>query len=540
MRLFVVHPGYSGVAVYTRNAACAPVRAEEGITGVLCPPRSTTSFRHLPLDQQIGGYPRPGQLSGAVEEALLDSEGRCVILEFPAFVLFGVYSPANRDETRDEFRNSFFEALDVRIRNLVAMGKQVIVTGDLNVIRSEIDSTNVLEALRKENMTLEEWMSLPTRRVFNQLLFGGHIIGHRDQGREEPALWDLCRCFHPQRLGMNTCWDTKRNTRPANNGSRIDYILCSDGIKDWFTFANIQEGLMGSDHCPVFAITSDRVTFQGQETALLDIMNPAGVFEQGKRIRELGQKDLLPLSAKLIPEFDRRQSIRDMFSRKPASTATNHAFVTVSSSSNLPADAPTSSLITAPEEAQTVNVTNAPGSRPANTSSPTSRKRLPEPLDAVPRQLKRAKSVTDTNASKQKVPPGQKTLRGFFKPVSAGVDESLPSPAASHGQKPQLSDVERPLASNNDSPTQSSTARPTSTASPKPSRNTPPEPEAKHGTIPTSPDAVFDPVEAKESWSKLLGKRVVPRCEHDEPCISLLTKKPGVNRGTLQTAILHS
>jgi AP endonuclease-2 len=44
---------------------------------------------------------------------------------------------------------------------------------------------------------------------------------------------------------------------------------------------------------------------------------------------------------------------------------------------------------------------------------------------------------------------------------------------------------------------------------------------------------VFDPIEAKESWSKLLGKRVVPRCEHNEPCISLTTKKPGVNCGTL-------
>ncbi len=42
---------------------------------------------------------------------------------------------------------------------------------------------------------------------------------------------------------------------------------------------------------------------------------------------------------------------------------------------------------------------------------------------------------------------------------------------------------------------------------------------------------VFDPIEAKESWSKLLGGRVVPKCEHGEDCISLVTKKPGMNRG---------
>ena len=44
---------------------------------------------------------------------------------------------------------------------------------------------------------------------------------------------------------------------------------------------------------------------------------------------------------------------------------------------------------------------------------------------------------------------------------------------------------------------------------------------------------VHDPIVAKESWSKLLGKRVVPKCEHDEDCISQLTRKPGINCGTL-------
>lgn len=43
---------------------------------------------------------------------------------------------------------------------------------------------------------------------------------------------------------------------------------------------------------------------------------------------------------------------------------------------------------------------------------------------------------------------------------------------------------------------------------------------------------INDPVESKESWSKLFAKPVAPRCEgHDEPCINLLTKKPGINLG---------
>ncbi|KAG5998095.1 hypothetical protein E4U43_002496, partial [Claviceps pusilla] len=546
--------------------------AEEGITGVLCPPKLTTSFRDLPLDQQIGGYPRPGQLSGAIEETLLDSEGRCVILEFPAFVLLGVYSPATRDESRDLFRTSFFEALDVRIRNLVSLGKQVILTGDLNVIRSEMDSTNVLESLRKENVTLDEWMSLPTRRVFNQLIHEGTVVGQRDENRQQPVLWDLCRNFHPTRLGMNTCWDTKRNTRPANNGSRIDYILCSDGIKDWFAFSNIQEGLMGSDHCPVFATIADTVSFKGNDTALLDIMNPPGVFQHGKRVRDLSQKDLLPLSAKLIPEFDRRQSIRDMFFKKSASTGIAGAgagavdiATGTETETETPADVSSKSGSAAKQAGaiaddcldavlRTNNSHNSnnklggngpsegsANSLAANAQPAETQKRPSEPIDAAPRQVKRSKSKPggDTNTLKQKTASGQKTLKGFFKPLSTAA---VVHPTPSDLQEPQQTNSTCQLAAtttNSTSPTTNHTSAEAidselaSSSRPScPSGSSPKCPQSNHSpTTPKSPQRVFDPIEAKESWSKLLGKRVAPRCEHDEPCISLVTKKPGVNRG---------
>ncbi|KAM0279034.1 hypothetical protein ACHAQH_004816 [Verticillium albo-atrum] len=313
--------GYSGVAIYTRNSVCCPVRAEEGILGVLCAPDSTTKFRDLPEEQQIGGYPRADQLSGDVDEATLDSEGRCVILEFPAFVLIGTYSPANRDASRSSFRVGYLSALDARVRNLVAAGKQVILTGDLNVSRSEIDTINLSEQLRKEDMTFNDWLAAPSRRLFNQLIFEGQVHGECDLGREQPVLWDICRFFHQDRKGMFTCWDTKRNTRPANNGARIDYLLCSAGIKDWFIDSNIQEGLHGSDHCPVYGTLGDKVNVDGQDVHILDLLNPKGMVEGGRRLREWSQKDLLPMSAKLIPEFDRRRNIRDMFMKKPTAKA---------------------------------------------------------------------------------------------------------------------------------------------------------------------------------------------------------------------------
>jgi AP endonuclease-2 len=498
----------------------------------LTAPKSTTRYRELPEDQQIGGYPRPDQLDGIIDEAALDSEGRCVILEFPGFVLFGVYSPATRDESRDDFRTGFFQALEVRIRNLVAAGKQVILTGDLNVVRSELDSTNVSETLRKEGIELSDWMNAPVRRIFNQLIFEGSVLGERDEGREKPVLWDLCRCFHPERVGMNTCWDTKRNTRPANNGSRIDYVLCSDGIKSWFNYSNIQEGLMGSDHCPVFATLSDKVTVGDKECALLEMMNPPGMCKGDERLRDWTPKDHVPLSAKLIPEFDRRQSIRDMFTKKAAppreSTRTDtpaeplkNGNSSASGSLDKAEEAPGSSTnaSSTPRLGETTNSTKLSASQPSS-------KRPGTAADTTSRPFKKTKSFTGANDTKSKVVQGQRTLQGFFKPKAPAAQEgkaeleaasSTPSttkkPAGS-GKTPvsaqRLSNTPQATVAEKSSPT-------------VPLRGKDPEPS----------DRVFDPIEAKESWSKLLGKRVAPRCEHDEPCISFTTKKPGVNCGTL-------
>lgn len=178
------------------------------------------------------------------DPAVLDHEGRCVILEFPAFVLLGLYCPAARNETRDDFRQGFITLLDARIRNLVAMGKRVIVAGDLNISAGEIDSAHLTEAIRKGTGSEDEFVSSPVRRVFNQLVEGGKVIGNRDSGREAPVLHDICRSFHPHRRGMYTCWETRVNARPGNYGARIDYILSSLDMKDWWSEGNIQEGLL--------------------------------------------------------------------------------------------------------------------------------------------------------------------------------------------------------------------------------------------------------------------------------------------------------
>ncbi|TPX14866.1 uncharacterized protein E0L32_004975 [Thyridium curvatum] len=519
--------GYSGVAIYTRNSKCAPIRAEEGVTGILCPPNSTTKFRELPEDQQIGGYPHPGQLSSSIDEATLDSEGRCVILEFPAFVLFGVYSPATRDETRTEFRLGFIEALDARIRNLVAMGKQVILTGDLNIIRDQRDTAGLAEQLRKEGVTLDDFLSTPARRFFNHLVFGGKVMGERDEGREKPVMWDLCREFHPSREGMYTCWDTKKNCRPGNFGSRIDYVVCTDGIKDWFVDSNIQEGLLGSDHCPVYATLGDVVKHDGKDIHIEDLMNPAGMFENGQRLRDWTVKDLLPLSAKLIPEFDRRRSIKDMFFKKPSSSTNSSTAKapTIKPVNNNGSSSTSSSKSQELPEDTVKTETPPPTPSLSQTSTQTSpQKRQLARSESASRPQKKSKAASGRETSNKTTPgPGQSSLTGFFKPKSSTVEASAAS------SNPGKNSPALALPSE-------ATTVPPSLRSESLDPEQPPEIAQEESPLRTPASAsadkeVFDPIQNKESWSRLLGKRVPPKCEHGEPCMSLVTKKPGVNCG---------
>ncbi|KAK4247846.1 Endonuclease/exonuclease/phosphatase [Corynascus novoguineensis] len=536
--------GYSGVAIYTRSSKCCPIRAEEGITGALCPPNSSTKFRDLPADQQIGGYPRPGQLSDSVDEQTLDSEGRCVILEFPAFVLIGVYSPAARDETRTEFREAFINAMDVRVRNLIAMGKQVFLCGDLNIIRDELDAAGLPERLRKEGMTLEDFFATPSRLFLNHLVFGGRVLADRQEGREKPVLWDLCREFHPTRAGMYTCWETRKNARPGNFGNRIDYVLCSSGIKDWFIDSNIQEGLLGSDHCPVYATIADTVSLHGSKTHIEDIMNPPGMFKDGIRQREWCQKDLLPISAKLIPEFDRRQSIKDMFFRRTSASGKTKSNPTAISSqcmltgsdivlgergSEPQKDSGPSGTQQPSQPTSTIAVpsTASNGSTPTSPQKPPPQKRQAGSSMSPTRPQKKGKlSLNRESSSKSASGLSQSSLKGFFKPRTPTTNSTSISEASDttnvaatpntdteelDSKQSHPDDEENNVHSNNDC------IRDPISGSPKPESS--------------STEKVFDPIEAKESWSKLLGKRVVPRCEHGEDCQLLVTKKAGVNCG---------
>ncbi|KAF2834255.1 DNase I-like protein [Patellaria atrata CBS 101060] len=515
--------GYSGVAIYTKESVCAPIRAEEGILGVLCPPGSSTAYRDSPSEATIGGYPSLEQTENFKTDSLsLDSEGRCVVLEFPAFVLFGVYSPANSNGLRDDFRYAFLSALDIRVRNLERSGKRVIIAGDLNVLRAEIDSAHAEETLRKGVLNHEEFISTPNRRIFNQLLEDGEVIGERDKDREEPVLWDICRGFHPTRKGMYTQWEQKINARPGNFGSRIDFILCSRDMKSWFLSADIQEGLMGSDHCPVYADLHDKIMLGDNVIDCQDIMNPVGTFLYGTRVISPSTREPLLLSGKRLPEFDttKRRSIKDMFQKNskfsPLSSDENTTTGIEMSDSNWNASLKNVAKhykrkrsVKLMVEGNSKSRLSYTASRPGDQKSledffsrrvnKTARKPLVQPVltnkfttlcDSVIASELCSKDFHYTNPDEYGIP--STTKPEMSNPFNLSIDHAISNTrSTAHGstEKPSSSFLEQDVSL------------------------------AGHA-------------QSSFSWSNLLRKPAPPRCQgHHEPCIMLATKKSGVNCG---------
>jgi len=140
-----------------------------------------------------------------------------------------------------------------RVGNLIAMGREVIIVGDLNIAHLPIDHCgNVNRVTRDEHLSEH-----PARHWLDQFL------------APNGDFTDITRVYHPTRKAMYTCWDTIKDTRPANYGARIDYTLVTKGLLKWIKFADIQPNVYGSDHCPIYVDLRDEIQNEDGSTSKL-------------------------------------------------------------------------------------------------------------------------------------------------------------------------------------------------------------------------------------------------------------------------------
>lgn len=274
--------GYSGVGVFVRRPteddselmkkALSVVKAEEGITGFLHLKGARKSYRDCVEDeayedQCIGGYP---SIDDPIEARHLDGEGRCVIIELGiGLVIISVYCPANSGLTEEgeEFRLLFLQCLFERMRNLKALNKQVIIMGDINVSPDLIDSDETIaegfekglivkstsaDDFEKDNkqQVIRFKVSTEARKLVNRYLFDtSHMV---PSDKSQKLCHDITRELQGRRLKMYSCWNTLKNNRPQNIGSRIDLFLGTEDVSKSAQASDVWPFLYGSDHCPIY------------------------------------------------------------------------------------------------------------------------------------------------------------------------------------------------------------------------------------------------------------------------------------------------
>lgn len=162
-----------------------------------------------------------------------DKEGRVLTFEFKEFSVIHVYTPnSGQVLQRLDYRVKKWDPAFWKYVEGIQKNKPVIVCGDLNVARYEIDLHSPKTNLRSAGFTIEERDSF--HKYFDKL-----------------KLTDSFRYLHPDEKDAYTYWSYLRQSRKNNKGWRIDFFLVSKLLEKAIKKSYILKDQMGSDHAPV-------------------------------------------------------------------------------------------------------------------------------------------------------------------------------------------------------------------------------------------------------------------------------------------------
>lgn len=484
-----------------------PVKAEEGISGVL----QANDRPMIPVKDRIGGYPSSSAIDdldlSQQELADLDTEGRTTVVDMGLFVLINVYCPNQTNEERLMFKMAFSQVLEMRIRALVAAGREVILVGDINVVATELDHCDPSHSGGPDG-----YMDTLPRKWFQRLIGPGG------------PLTDVTRRFHPDRAGMFTCWETRINAREGNYGTRLDYICVTPALLPWIKGSDIMNTVKGSDHCPVYVDFFDQRTLDdGTTVDLWPLINPPN--------RSRDETPEAPaFSARNYQEFKVR-NLSSMWSKQPkpspspspALPAPTLQTPVSSPEDELSVDAALAKLHTIPVEAESSSQlkpsTYIPEASSSKLPAPKSESRPPLQPSS---QKSSSKSVSTTKASsnaKGKSPTvEQSSISSFFAPPPKPEKKKKKKKRKASDEEQEVSTAKKvkshevvDISGDDEVPTSSGV-------------------RASQEDRLDEVDAVAV-VNSAEAWSAIFKKTEAPLCFHNEPCKEWLTNKPGPNKG---------
>jgi exodeoxyribonuclease III len=165
----------------------------------------------------------------AFEHPPFDYENRIVLVRLSAVTVVSVYVPNGGKDFPAKV--TFLDALEQFASDMRADANPVVICGDLNIARADID---VHPKERKPSAIGQ----LPAERAQLE-----RIIGH--------GLVDVSRALEPDNDQMFTWWAPWRNLRQRNIGWRLDYLLVSQRLFERVRSCRIERETGTSDHAPV-------------------------------------------------------------------------------------------------------------------------------------------------------------------------------------------------------------------------------------------------------------------------------------------------
>jgi exodeoxyribonuclease III len=162
-----------------------------------------------------------------------DMETRIVQANFGNLVLASVYVPNGGKDYPAKL--AFIERLIAWVQLVHAEGRELVLCGDMNIARTEMD---VHPKERKPVIG-----QLPEERELFERLLGEHLV-------------DVGRSLDPQNENMFTWWAPWRSMRARNIGWRLDYVLASRSIAARATSCVVLADVGTSDHAPVMMTTT--------------------------------------------------------------------------------------------------------------------------------------------------------------------------------------------------------------------------------------------------------------------------------------------
>jgi exodeoxyribonuclease-3 len=163
-----------------------------------------------------------------------DMESRIVTAQIRDTVFASVYVPNGGKDYAAKL--SFLTALAAWSKALHDDGRELILCGDINIARADIDVHPRERKAEVIGQRTEE------RALFDALL--------------DANLVDVTRALDPANPGLFSWWPPWRNMRQRNIGWRIDYILASRAIAERASSCKVLADIGTSDHAPIMMTTA--------------------------------------------------------------------------------------------------------------------------------------------------------------------------------------------------------------------------------------------------------------------------------------------